>query len=119
MVYDLVNSGNKHRYTVVGNKCPFVVSNCTQGGGHDVLQIMLHIYDGLLRENNVLYTPIIWDFHDECLIEVKVGDTDKVLAIIDEMFLRVNKFLTNERSVIKFKGTPAVCKTLADAKLEE
>ena len=96
-----------------------LVNGTTQSGGHDVLQIGLEIYGSLLREAKIPYTPIIWDFHDESLIEVRVEDTDKVVEIIDETFRRLNKLLSNGNSVIKFKGSTTVCKTLSCAKLED
>lgn len=62
-VYDIVNCGPRHRFTVIGEKGPFIVHNCVQATARDVL------FCGMHRVERAGY-PIVLHVHDEMVTEV-------------------------------------------------
>ena len=65
-VYDLLNVGPRHRFTVRGDNGPLIVSNCTQATARDIL------VNGMFRAEAAGY-PIIATVYDEIISEVPRG----------------------------------------------
>jgi DNA polymerase len=67
-VYDLLNAGPRHRFTVRGaDKKPFIVSNCVQATARDVL------VEAILRIESVFPGSIVLHVHDEVVCEVDMS----------------------------------------------
>lgn len=65
-VYDILNAGPRHRFTVRGSMGPIIVSNCTQAVARDIL------VNGMLKADEAGY-EIIAHVYDEILTEVPKG----------------------------------------------
>ena len=77
-VYDLLNAGPNHRFTVIPpDGAPFIVSNCSQGMARDAFM------DGALRVEDLGF-PILFHVHDEIIAEVDedtaTGDLEAIIA---------------------------------------
>ena len=115
-VYDITNAGPNYRFTVQGSKT-FVVSNCVQSTGHDILQLYSRIAAQLLNEAKLSWTPIVMDWHDESIIEVPDEQVEAAKKIMEvDAYRELNKVLGG---TCPLKGSAAVAKTLAGIKLEE
>lgn len=65
-VYDLLNAGPRHRFTVRGpDKKPFIVSNCVQATARDVFG------EAIIRLE-AAGIPVVLHVHDEVVCEVDV-----------------------------------------------
>ena len=114
-VYDILNAGPKRRFTVWGDR-QMVVSNC-QSTGHDLLVYWVDIYSEMLDAEGIEWYPIIADFHDESIIEVKAEHADRALEIVErESFDELNRRMGN---IIPLQGDGLICDNLADIKIEE
>ena len=71
-VYDIVNAGPRHRFTVLGKSGPFIVHNCVQAIARDCLAI------NLKRLDQAGY-GIVMHIHDEVVLEVVNGGEKDVL----------------------------------------
>jgi len=115
-VYDILNAGPRRRFTVQGTKT-FVVSNCVQSSGHDILQLYARIARRLLDEAKITWYPIVMDFHDEVIIEVPDAEVPAAVKILEkDAYQELNRQLGG---TCPLKGSAAVSKTLAGIKLEE
>ena len=66
-VFDLLNAGPRHRFTVRGaDDRPFIVSNCVQAIARDLIR------DGMLAAEAAGY-PIVLTVHDEAVADVPNG----------------------------------------------
>ena len=77
-MYDLLNAGPNHRFTVISpDGAPFIVSNCSQGMARDAFM------DGALRVEDLGF-PILFHVHDEIIAEVDegtaTGDLEAIIA---------------------------------------
>jgi hypothetical protein len=115
-VYDIINAGPRRRFTVQGTKT-FVVSNCVQSTGHDILQLWARITARRLTEAEINWKPTVWDWHDEIIIEVPDSQVALAKHIMEvDSFAELNQILGG---TCPLKGSAAVAKTLAGIKLEE
>ena len=69
LVYDILNAGPRHRFTVRGATGPIIVSNCTQAVARDLL------VNGMWKAEEAGY-PIIATVYDEMICEVPRGFGD-------------------------------------------
>jgi hypothetical protein len=78
-VYDILNCGPRHRFTVRGHAAPFIVSNCVQATARDVL------CDTLVRIEKL--GDLVLTIHDEIVVEIDddVSAADIALAIQAEL----------------------------------
>lgn len=64
-VYDLLNAGPRHRFTVRGaDKKPFIVSNCVQATARDLF------VEAILRIEAQFPQCVVLDVYDEVVCEV-------------------------------------------------
>ncbi len=68
-VYDILNAGPRHRFTVQGANGPIIVSNCVQAIARDLLA------HGIKQSERAGY-PVIGHVHDEIITEVPRGFGD-------------------------------------------
>jgi len=75
-VYDLLNAGPRHRFTILGDAGPLIVHNCTQAVARDCLaEVMMKIRD-----------MTVGHVHDEVILEVPEERAQEVLdKVIDLM----------------------------------
>lgn len=93
-----------------------LVNRVVQSTGHDILLKYIRIWSDKLDECGVEWYPIIADWHDQSIIEVREEDADMVKYIMgDYAFLALNEEL---KGIIPLKGTGGVVKDLAESKLE-
>lgn len=93
-----------------------VVNRVIQSGGHDILVMSIGWLGEELTRRGIKYTPVVWDFHDECLFEVPKEQAEKAIATVEDMFTWINLELD---MLIKLKGEVKLCQSLADAKIED
>ncbi len=76
-VYDIVNSGERNRFTVLGSTGAFIVHNCVQAIARDCLA------ESLLRLDKAGY-KIAFHVHDEVVLDVPcgTGSLEKVVEIM-------------------------------------
>jgi DNA polymerase I-like protein with 3'-5' exonuclease and polymerase domains len=94
-----------------------IVNRVIQSTGHDIHMIYIQICDQLLREAGIQVNGIVWDFHDQSILECAEEDKDKVYDIIGRQAYEVlnREYLQGE---IALKGDPQHIRTLAEAKCE-
>ena len=80
-VYDIVNAGPNHRFTVVGQDGRLVlVSNCTQAIAADMLVTALaNMHDAGL--------PVVLHVHDAAAVEVRERDAEKLMPLFEQCML--------------------------------
>ncbi len=92
-----------------------IVNRVVQSTGHDIHMQYIIICEQLLSEAGIKVDGIVWDFHDQSIVECAEEDKDKVYEIIGRKAYQVlnEEYLKGE---IKLKGDPQHIKTMADAK---
>jgi DNA polymerase I-like protein with 3'-5' exonuclease and polymerase domains len=93
-----------------------IVNRVVQSTGHDLLVQYLRILSEGLDATGIKWYPIIWDFHDECIVEVPEAEAEMAMETFREAQDILNKELGG---TIPLKINPVVVRTLADAKLED
>jgi hypothetical protein len=94
-----------------------LLNRVVQGTGHCILQLYAKIAAELLSEAGIEWYPIVMDWHDESIVEVRddqVGLAKKIMEI--DAYAELNRRLGG---TCPLKGSAAVAKTLAGIKLEE
>jgi DNA polymerase I-like protein with 3'-5' exonuclease and polymerase domains len=116
-VYDIINAGPNHRFTIQGERAPFVVSNCVQSSGHDLLDIYNLIVMDMLSQAKLTWYPWHIDIHDCMAVECPDGTVEEVKDImLNKAFSRLNEMLEPR---IPLRGDANVCKNLWDDKRED
>lgn len=115
-LYDVVNAGDKHRFTVLGSQ-PMLVSNSIQNSGHQILVMQIYLLVEELNKRPIEWYPYIMDFHDEVIIEVKEGHQDMAVEAFNESYRRLNEELLKGEIVIS--GEPDMGYSLAAFKIED
>lgn len=93
-----------------------IINRNIQNSGHSILLIGLSTLITLLDHYGVPWNPIVADYHDEVLFEVPEEYAEKAVELVGIMFEELNKVLN---STVKLKGDTVICRSLADAKLED
>lgn len=107
-VYDLLDAGPRHRFTVIGSKT-FIVSNC-QSTGHDCFIKFLLKTIRVLTDEGIECHPWSADVHDALYIEVPETEADRVCSLIKGKILdEWNKELGG---TIALRAEPAVITNL-------
>lgn len=78
-VYDLLNAGPRHRFTVLGESGPIIVHNCVQATARDLLA------EGMLNVEAEGY-KIVMHVHDELVTDTPIGFGS--LAEVEEIMSR-------------------------------
>jgi DNA polymerase I-like protein with 3'-5' exonuclease and polymerase domains len=93
-----------------------IVNRQVQSTGHDILMLYISICDQLFRKYNLQVDGIIWDFHDESIVECDTADAKHVCHIMETEAVEIlNKEL---QGTLPLQMDGEVIKTLADAKVE-
>lgn len=74
-VYDILNAGHRHRFTVLGEQGPFIVHNCVQAIARDCLA-------ETLRRLDKIKCRVVMHVHDEVVVEVDSDWAQNALDII-------------------------------------
>jgi hypothetical protein len=94
-----------------------LLNRVVQSTGHDILQLYARIAAELLNEAGVEWYPIVMDWHDESIVEVRDDQVDIAKKIMEiDAYRELNAILGG---TCPLKGSAAVAKTLAGIKLEE
>ena len=75
-VYDLINCGPRHCFTVWAGEAPLIVHNCenfVQASARDCLR------DAMLKIDALVPDSIVFHVHDEIVMEVPVGAAEATL----------------------------------------
>jgi len=113
-VYDIINVGPNHRFTVMGDY-PILVSNCVQSTGHDVLMLYIKILRETLDERGLPYEWLISDFHDQFLLETDVDAAKDIWQTVNDAEDLLNKELDGD---IRIQFDPQWIENFAQAKVE-
>jgi len=91
-----------------------IVNRVVQSTGHDIHMLYVRIVNTLLNDEGIEHDGIVWDFHDQTILECNVEDVERVKYILGTKAYEVlNKELGGE---IKLAGDPQIIQTMADAK---
>ena len=95
-----------------------IVNRVVQSTGHDVHMIYMKIVDDLLTEAGLKVTGIVWDFHDESIVECDNKDADAVAEIMGETAYGIlnKEYLGGS---IPLKGGAEIVNNMADVKCED
>ena len=120
-MFDLINCGPRHRFTILTDRGPIIVSNCVQSSGHDIQMMIIEETINLRAESGIQMQGIVWDFHDQSIVQVKEKDADAMVKIFKEAYRRMNIRLKkmNPEFFLDIKGDPAIVYNLAEAKIQE
>ena len=93
-----------------------VVNRVVQKSGHMILMVYLWKFTQLLRENNVEYQHLIFDYHDETIPIFNAVD----VPIVRRLYAQALSWLNDEflHATVKLKAVPEVATSLADIKCE-
>jgi DNA polymerase I-like protein with 3'-5' exonuclease and polymerase domains len=94
-----------------------IVNRQVQSTGHDILMMYIDICDYLFTENDIHVDGIIWDFHDESIVECDIKDADKVCQIMKEEAVTILNEVLEGSMKLKMEGGLISC--LSDAKIED
>lgn len=95
-----------------------IVNRICQSTGHDILLRYIQIVASLLAREGIKWYPVIVDFHDEVLLEVAEEHGERVAHLMGVEAFRI----LNQQELgwdISLKGGATICRSLADAKLEQ
>jgi hypothetical protein len=76
----------------------------------------VEIISQLVKEKGLECHGIIWDYHDESIVEVKEEDGPKMLEVFTEAYSLLNAKL---KGIIPLKGDPELAYSLAEIKIED
>ena len=101
---------------VHADKMKDIVNRDCQSTGHDLLVEWIHIYSRELDRRGIEWYPVIVDFHDESIVEVREEQAEEAAEVMQWAFDELNK-LTG--STIKLTGEGTIADNLAEIKVEE
>ncbi len=93
-----------------------LVNRQCQKSGHDFHVMFVVELCRRLESEGIKYTPIIADFHDQCLLQVPEEHSVRLLQLDKEVTAWLNELLG---MTVRLKGEPKLCRNLAWAKLDE
>lgn len=93
-----------------------IINRSVQSTGHDLLVYWIQEFRQLLDNEGIEWYPIIIDFHDESIIEVREDQAKRAHELLHEGFVKVNERMGN---VIPLTGDGMVCNSFADVKMED
>jgi hypothetical protein len=85
-VFDVVNAGPLHRFTIAGKK-PLLVHNSIQGGSHYLFMVMTKILCDTFKEHSIDYRPYVWDIHDCVMFTVPEEQASRAKELADGLVL--------------------------------
>lgn len=94
-----------------------IINRVIQSTGHDIHMLYIYICDQLFREAGIEVRGIVWDFHDQSIIECDEQDKEIVYEIMGTKAYQVlnDKYL---KGAIRLKGDPQYIRSMACAKCE-
>jgi len=92
-----------------------ILNRCIQSTGHFNLLTYLKHLKTLRDSADFKINPIMVDFHDETIWEVKSEDAEKAIKLFKSVWELTNKDLGG---IIPLSGTPEICYTFTDFKCE-
>ena len=96
-VYDIKNSGDLHRFTVLGENGALIVHNCVQSIARDCLAEKMKIIAGMGYD-------IAFHVHDEMIVDAPIED-DKAFKLIDDVMAEPIAWMPN----LPLKGSTYAC----------
>jgi hypothetical protein len=94
-----------------------LLNRVVQGTGHCILQLYARIAAEMLNDAGIEWYPIVMDWHDESIVEVRDDQVELAKRIMEvDAYAELNRRLGG---TCPLKGSAAVAKTLAGIKLEE
>lgn len=94
-----------------------LLNRVVQGTGHCILQLYAKIAAQMLTDAGIEWHPIVMDWHDESIVEVRDDQVEQARTIMEkDAYAELNRVLGG---TCPLKGSAAVAKTLAGIKLEE
>jgi len=98
-----------------------LVNRVVQSTGHDVHIRYINILDELRKETQIPFWGIIWDFHDQSIVETPEQYAEDVKYLLGvEAYARLNKWLgVGNGALIPLKGDAAIVHSLAEAKFDD
>ena len=115
-MYDLLNVEDGHRFVVYGNTS-MVVSNCVQGGGHDLNMMFGMFIADLVKEAGLDAKPYIYNLHDAVYYQVREEQLEEYLTLTDKATSMVWDYCkTNLGWTCELKTSKAFGRTLKELK---
>ena len=95
-----------------------IVNRVVQSTGHDLHMFYMDILNYLFTENKLDVKGIVWDFHDQSIVECPIEQAPLVKQLMErEAYQILNNNVLQGK--IDLKGEAVIIKTLADAKCED
>ncbi len=121
IVYDILNAGPRHRFTVMTEEGLMIVSNCVQSSGHDFHMLYVECLTELISKASF---PIKWsivDFHDQSIVQVPKEHAEDMVQLYKDAYKLLNQKIRelNPEFRLEIKGEPAIVPTLAEAKVQD
>lgn len=101
---------------VAGDYLKDIVNRVVQSTGHDIHIYWANIFYDICLERGLEVHGIVWDFHDQSVVECPIEQADEVMLAFQDAYARLNKRL---QGLIPLTGDPQIVNNLADAKLED
>jgi len=91
-----------------------IVNRVVQSTGHDVHILWSNIFSRLCEERGLEVHGIVWDFHDQTIVECREEIAEKIRLTYLDAYDILNQKL---QGLICIKGDPQIVNNLAEAKL--
>lgn len=92
------------------------INRCVQRTGHDVHVIFLYILSQALEREGIKAHGIVWDFHDQYIIQIDRRHAEKALKVHAECVDELNEVLG---ATVRLKYGPRIVHSMSEAKMEE
>lgn len=100
------------------DKIKDILNSMCQKTGHDIHMIWVQIFTTLLDRAGIEWSPIVIDWHDQSIIQVRHTDAETTLEIMkNRAFFELNKQLSTFGWNTTMKGDGGIVRNLAEAKL--
>lgn len=111
-----VLSGLGHPVAVDGEKKKDLCNRVIQKTGHDIHTLFFVRLARALRSAGISAQGIVWDFHDQFIIQVPAERADEVLELAKREVIAVNESLG---TTVRLKLDPRIVSGMSEAKMEE
>jgi hypothetical protein len=93
-----------------------LVNRVIQSTGHDIHVMWVSILRDLFKKHEIDVRGIVWDWHDQSIVEVAEEDAELVVDIMENQSYSI----LNEQlgGIIPLAGDANICRNLAEAKCE-
>jgi DNA polymerase I-like protein with 3'-5' exonuclease and polymerase domains len=112
-----IRNGFGRPLAIAQDKYKDILNRFIQSTGHDILMRILLFIQQLSTERGVHFQPIICDFHDEFIFEIREDQVEDAKKIIEDAYSLLNSSFGDD-ILIPITGDIEIARNLAEIKVE-